>query len=64
MIRPIPFSEGYVLESDDSFNFSTHNETSKENIFTIPMDKNIYTTSSIISSALTIIRMACLGMGK
>ncbi|MBW0020587.1 RagB/SusD family nutrient uptake outer membrane protein [Segatella copri] len=35
--------EGYVLESDDSFNFSTHNETSKENIFTIPMDKNIYT---------------------
>ena len=35
--------EGYALESDDSFNFSTHNETSKENIFTIPMDKNIYT---------------------
>lgn len=35
--------EGYVLESDYSFNFSTHNETSKENIFTIPMDKNIYT---------------------
>ena len=35
--------EGYVLESNDSFNFSTHNETSKENIFTIPMDKNIYT---------------------
>ena len=35
--------EGYVLESDNAFNFSTHNETSKENIFTIPMDKNIYT---------------------
>lgn len=35
--------EGYVLESDDAFNFSTHNETSKENIFTISMDKNIYT---------------------
>ena len=35
--------EDYVLESDDAFNFSTHNETSKENIFTIPMDKNIYT---------------------
>ena len=35
--------EGYVLEDDDAFNFSTHNETSKENIFTIPMDKNIYT---------------------
>ena len=36
-------AEGYVLESDDAFNFSTHNETSKENVFTIPMDKNIYT---------------------
>ena len=36
-------AEGYVLESDDAFNFSTHNETSKENIFTISMDKNIYT---------------------
>ena len=36
-------AEGYVLETDDAFNFSTHNETSKENIFTIPMDKNIYT---------------------
>ena len=35
--------EGYALEDDYAFNFSTHNETSKENIFTIPMDKNIYT---------------------
>ena len=35
--------EGYMLEPDYAFNFSTHNETSKENIFTIPMDKNIYT---------------------
>ena len=35
--------EGYQLEEDYTFNFSTHNETSKENIFTIPMDKNIYT---------------------
>ena len=35
--------QGYELEKDDAFNFSTHNETSKENIFTIPMDKNIYT---------------------
>ena len=35
--------EGYCLEDDYAFNFSTHNETSKENIFTIPMDKNIYT---------------------
>ncbi len=34
---------GYTLEDDYAFNFSTHNETSKENIFTIPMDKNIYT---------------------
>ena len=36
-------SDGYNLESDYAFNFSTHNETSVENIFTIPMDKNIYT---------------------
>ena len=35
-------AEGYVLEDDYAFNFSTHNETSKENIFTIPMDKNVY----------------------
>lgn len=34
--------EGYALEDDYAFNFSTHNETSKENIFTIPMDKNVY----------------------
>lgn len=35
--------EGYILEDDYAFNFSVNNETSKENIFTIPMDKNIYT---------------------
>ena len=35
--------QGYELEKDDAFNFSAHNETSLENIFTIPMDKNIYT---------------------
>lgn len=35
--------ENYALESDYAFNFSTHNETSKENIFTIPMDKNVWT---------------------
>lgn len=35
--------EGYSLEEAYAFNFSTHNETSSENIFTIPMDKNIYT---------------------
>ena len=35
--------EGYSLEEAYAFNFSTHNETSCENIFTIPMDKNIYT---------------------
>ena len=35
--------EDYALEDDYTFNFSTHNESSRENIFTIPMDKNIYT---------------------
>ncbi len=35
-------ADGYALEDDYAFNFSTHNETSKENVFTIPMDKNIY----------------------
>ncbi len=35
--------DGYTLEDDYTFNFSTHNETSRENIFTIPMDKNLYT---------------------
>ncbi len=35
-------ADGYALEDDYVFNFSTHNETSKENVFTIPMDKNIY----------------------
>lgn len=34
--------EGYELESDYAFNFSVHNESSKENIFTIPLDKNLY----------------------
>ena len=34
--------EGYELESDYAYNFSVHNENSSENIFTIPMDKNIY----------------------
>lgn len=33
---------GYELENDYSTNFSIHNENSKENIFTIPMDKTIY----------------------
>lgn len=33
---------GYRLESDYSYNFSVHNENSKENIFTIPLDKNLY----------------------
>lgn len=35
-------NEGYVLEDEYSQNFSVHNETSKENIFTIPMDKFLY----------------------
>lgn len=34
--------EGYVLESDYAANFAVHNETSKENIFTIPLDKSLY----------------------
>lgn len=35
-------AEGYTLESDYAYNFSTHNENSRENIFTIPMDKSLY----------------------
>ena len=34
--------EGYALESDYASNFAVHNESSKENIFTIPLDKNLY----------------------
>ena len=33
---------GYTLEEDFLSNFYIHNEYSKENIFTIPMDKNLY----------------------
>ena len=33
---------GYLLESDYSYNFAVHNENSNENIFTIPLDKNLY----------------------
>ena len=33
---------GYTLENSYADNFKVHNETSRENIFTIPMDKNIY----------------------
>ena len=33
---------GYVLEDDYSYNFAVHNENSNENIFTIPLDKNLY----------------------
>ena len=33
---------GYELEKNYSDNFTVHNENSKENIFTIPMDKNLY----------------------
>jgi hypothetical protein len=33
---------GYRLEDDYSYNFSVHNENSNENIFTIPLDKNLY----------------------
>ena len=33
---------GYQLESNYTANFAVNNENSKENIFTIPMDKNLY----------------------
>ena len=33
---------GYMLEEDYFSNFAVHNENSKENIFTIPLDKNFY----------------------
>lgn len=36
-------NEGYALESDYASNFAVHNENSTENIFTIPLDKNLYT---------------------
>lgn len=34
---------GYQLSTDYADNFSVYNESSVENIFTIPMDKNLYT---------------------
>lgn len=34
--------EDYELESDYASNFAVHNESSRENIFTIPLDKNLY----------------------
>ena len=34
---------GYRLTDDYASNFAVHNETSVENIFTIPMDKQLYT---------------------
>ena len=33
---------GYELEADYTKNFAVHNENSKENIFTIPLDKMLY----------------------
>ncbi len=35
---------GYVLETDYESNFYVHNSNSKENIFTIPMQKHMYTS--------------------
>ena len=35
---------GYTLETNYADNFAVRNETSTENIWTIPMDKDIYTT--------------------
>ena len=34
--------EGYQLEENYASNFAVHNENSKENIFTTPLDKNLY----------------------
>ena len=34
---------GYELEPDYTKNFAVHNENSRENIFTIPLDKMLYT---------------------
>ena len=38
--------KGYELESNYASNFAVHNESSKENIFTIPLDKNLYQNES------------------
>lgn len=38
---------GYELEADFSKNFSVTNETSKENIFVIPMDPTLYTARNM-----------------
>ena len=35
-------AEVYELESNYASNFAVHNESSRENIFTIPLDKNLY----------------------
>ncbi len=35
---------GYQLEPDYEDNFIVHNESSRENIWTIPMDRDLYTT--------------------
>ena len=35
-------SAGYTLEADYTKNFAVHNESSTENIFTIPLDKILY----------------------
>lgn len=35
--------EGYRLADDYASNFAVHNASSPENIFTIPLDKNLYT---------------------
>lgn len=35
---------GYILEDGYDKNFAVHNENSSENIWTIPMDKDLYTT--------------------
>ena len=37
-------ADGYSLMADRTANFAVYNENSTENIFTIPMDKTLYTT--------------------
>ncbi len=55
---------GYKLETDYGFNFSVHNETSAENIFTIPMDKNFYSAQfHYLFRSLHYVHASALGRG-
>lgn len=48
---------GYRLESDYAANFAVYNEGSVENIFTIPMNKTLYTNQMQYLSVRVIIIM-------